>query len=159
MKKMIIAAVAAGVALLVAAGVAVAWPQASRAGRTVATSGPVPIAYNGIDGWSHGRARLPVIYIGESNVFLRIPRWSHWNAISASARGTLWVNTCTPTCAAGNYQKYPASVAFSTVATRNGVAYFSKMTLSYSHNGQRHYAYRWGALNGATIPGWNGGPG
>ena len=107
----------------------------------------------------HGRARPPVIYIGQSNVFVRTPRWSRWSDSSAEARGELWVNTCTPTCSAGNYRTCRAQVSLSRVAVHDGARYFSQMTLRYQHGRQRDYVFRRGALPGATIPGWNGGPG
>ena len=123
-----------------------------------AAPAPLPVAYNGADGWHPGRARLPVIYIGESSVFVRTPRWSRWSGSSAQARGTLWVNTCTPTCSVGHYRTYRAQVGFWRVAVRDGVRYFTRMSLRYWHGHERDYVFRWGILPGAAIPGWNGGP-
>ena len=118
----------------------------------------LPVAYNGSYGWSQGQARMPIIYIGESDVFVRTPRWSRWSGGSASTRGELWVNTCSPTCSAGHYRTYPARVSFSRVAVHDGVKYFSWMRLRYWHDHQRDYVLRWSTLPGATMPGWNGGP-
>ncbi|HYV78865.1 MAG TPA: hypothetical protein VE979_12120, partial [Streptosporangiaceae bacterium] len=117
-----------------------------------------PVAYNGAAGWHQGRARPPVIYLAESNVFVRTPHWSAWSGSSARASGKLFVNTCTPTCAAGHYRTYRAQVSLWRVAVRHGVRYFSRMRIRYWHGGQRDYVYRWTVLPGATIPGWNGGP-
>ena len=122
------------------------------------TSAPLPVAYDGADGWHQGRARLPVIYVGESSLFVRTPRWSRWSGSSAQARGTLWVNTCAPTCSAGHYRTYRAQVGLWRVAVRDGVRYFTRMSLRYWHGHQRDYVFRWGILPGAAIPGWNGGP-
>ena len=122
------------------------------------TSASLPVAYGGADGRHQGRARLPVIYIGESSVFVRTPRWSRWSGSSAQARGTLWVNTCTPTCSAGHYRTYRARVGLWRVAVRDGVRYFTRMSLRYRHGQERDYVFRWGILPGAAIPGWNGGP-
>jgi hypothetical protein len=151
-KRLTIAVVAIAIALLGAMGVALASAGAGT------HSGRLPVAYNGVDGWQHGVARLPVLYIGESTVFVKTPHWSRWSASSASTRGTLWVDSCTPNCAAGKYRRYPATVRLSGVAKHNGVSYFSQMKLSYDHGYQRTYTYSWGVLPGASIPGWNGGP-
>ena len=100
-----------------------------------------------------GRARPPVIYIGESNVFVRTPHWSAWSASSAQASGELWVNTCTPNCAAGHYRTYRAQVSFWRVAVRNGVRYFSRMRLRYWHGHQRDYVYPLGRPARGGHPG------
>jgi len=145
-------------AAVLVAGVGLAGVLILRAAGATPASVVLPVAYNGADGWHQGRARLPVIYIGESEVFVRTPHWSRWSGSSARARGELWVNACTPTCSAGHYRTYRAQVSFSGVAVRDGVRYFSVLRLRYRHGGQRDYVFRWGVLPGATIPGWNGGP-
>jgi len=150
--------VALAAALLVV-GVGLAATLTIRAANAAPASASPPVAYSGVDGWHHGRARPPVIYIGQSNVFVRTLQWSRWSGSSAQARGELWVNTCTPTCSAGNYRTYRAQVSLSRVAVHDGVRYFSRMTLRYQHGHKRDYVFRWGTLPGATIPGWNGGPG
>jgi len=149
-KRVSIAAVVAIALALTAAGAAAA----------LTTQGArVPVAYNGVDGWSHGKTRLAVIYIGGSDAFVRTLHWSHWTGSSAYSRGTLWVNTCRPDCAAGHYRKYSAGVTLSQAAVHRGVRYFSRMKLSYYHGKQRDYGFRWGTYPGATIPLWIGGPG
>ena len=119
----------------------------------------LPVAYNGLDGWKHGRARLAVIYVGGTTAFLRIRHWSHWARTSAATRGTLWVDNCRPDCASGHFRTYPAQVALSRVADRHGIRFFSRMRLRYQHGGARDYRYRWGTYPGATAPLWIGGPG
>ena len=149
-------AVAAAAVLVVGVGLGAALIFRTASATPAAVA--LPVAYNGADGWHQGRARLPVIYNGESNVFVRTPHWSRWSGSSAQTRGELWVNTCTPTCSAGHYRTYSAQVSFWRVAVRHGVRYFSQMRLRYRHGRQRDYVFRWGVLPGATIPGWNGGP-
>lgn len=158
-KTMIIAAAAAAA---IAMGITGAVLASARSGAAVAQRGGrgrAPIAYSGADGWGGGEARPPAIYIGGSDVFVRTPRWSRWAATSALAHGVLWVNTCSPTCAAGRYRRYPATVRLWGVARRRGAAYLSRLSVSYVHGGPRRYVYHWDVLPGATIPGWNGGPG
>jgi hypothetical protein len=145
----------AAIVLAVGAGLAV---LALRNVGAAPASTALPIAYNGVDGWSQGQARLRAIYIGESNVFVRTPQWSAWSGVAAATRGELWVNTCSPTCSAGHYRTFPARISFSGVTVHNGVKYFSRLRLRYWHGHQRDYTLSWGILPGATIPGWNGGP-
>ncbi len=156
MKRNVAIALAA-VVLVAGVGVAAA-VLTFRSASAAPASAPLPVAYSGADGWHQGRTRPPVIYLGESNVFVRTPHWSAWSGSSAHANGVLWVNTCAPNCAAGHYRTYRAQVSFWGAAVRHGVRYFTRMRLRYWHGHQRDYVYRWGVLPGATIPGWNGGP-
>lgn len=162
MKKVGIAALAAVMLAFLAAGAAAALTtHGARNPVAVADRHQLrlPVAYNGQDGWGHGRVRLSVVYVGGPDTFVRVPHWSHWTAGSAFAWGTLWVDNCQPNCAAGHYVKYPASVSLSRVASHRGVSYFSRMTLRYYHQSARDYGFRWGTYRGATIPLWIGGPG
>jgi len=119
----------------------------------------LPVAYNGVSGWQHGQVRPHVIYLGGSTAFLRIARWSRWTGASAAGDAVLWVDTCQPTCAAGHYRTYPATVRLSRAADRAGAGFFSRMRLRYEHGGPRDYGFRWGTYRGATVPVWIGGPG
>jgi len=150
-------AVLAAAALAVVVGLG-AVALTLHAANAAPTSAPLPVAYNGAGGWHQGRARPPVIYLGESEVFVRTPRWSRWSGSSAQASGELWVNTCKPACSAGHYRTYRAQVSFWRVAVHGGLRYFTRMRLRYWHGQQRDYVFRWGVLPGAAIPGWNGGP-
>lgn len=161
MKKVGVAALAAVVLAFLAAGAAAALTTRT-APNPVAVADRhqlrLPVAYNGQDGWGHGTVRLPVVYVGGPDTFVRVQHWSHWTASSAFASGTLWVDNCQPNCAAGHYVKYPASVSLSRVAAHKGVSYFSRMTLRYHHKSARDYGFRWGTYRGATVPVWIGGP-
>src|SRR5262249_9011521 len=145
-------------AVMLAVGVGLGAVAVTRAASAAPAPAPPPVAYSGAAGWHQGRARLPVVYLGESNVFVRTPHWSSWSAPPARASGKLFVTTCPPTCSAGHYRTYRAQVSFWRVAVHRGVRYFTRMRLRYWHGGQRDYVYRWAVLPGATIPGWNGGP-
>jgi len=134
--------------VVLAVGVGLGAVVVTRAASAAPASAPLPVAYNGAVGWHQGRARPPVIYIGQSNVFVRTPHWSRWSDSSAQTRGELWVNTCTPTCSAGHYRTYPAQVSFSRVAVHDGVRYFTQMTLRYRHGHQRDTC-----TGGASCPG------
>jgi len=159
-KRVGIAALAAVVLAFLAAGAAAA--LTTRNARNPAAAAdrlPLPVAYNGQDGWGRGTVRLSTIYVGGPDTFLRVSHWSHWAAGSAFAWGTLWADNCQPNCAVGHYTKYPAEVNLSQVAARRGVSYFSRMRLRYFHGSARDYGFRWGTYRGATIPLWIGGPG
>jgi hypothetical protein len=95
--------VVALVGALLVVGVGLGATLTIRAANAASRAAPLPVGYNGANGWHQGRARPPVIYIGQSNVFVRTPHWSRWSGSSARTRGELWVNTCTPTCSAGHY--------------------------------------------------------
>ncbi len=155
--RMSIAVLAALVLAVTAAGAAAALTT-SPSRPAPAGSARLPVGYNGLDGWQHGRARLSVIYVGGSTAFLRIKHWAQWSAASAATRGTLWVDNCRPDCASGDFRTYPAQVSLSRVADRKGVRFFSRMRLRYQHDGPRVYRYRWGTYPGATVPLWVGGP-
>jgi hypothetical protein len=149
--------VAALAAVLTAAGTAAALTtQAARI--PLASHVRLPVAYNGADGWSGGRVRLAVLYVGGPDTFVRTAHWDRWTPASAVSHGTLWVDDCRPNCAAGHYQRYPATVTLSRVAGRKGVSFFSRMRLRYVHGRQRDYGFRWGTYRGATAPLWIGGP-
>ena len=107
--KMSVALLAALVLAVTAAGTAAALTtHPSRS--PLASQARLPVAYNGLDGWQHGRARLTVIYVGGTTAFLRIRHWSQWTGTSAAGRGTLWVDSCKPDCASGHFRTYPAQV-------------------------------------------------
>ncbi|HTT50890.1 MAG TPA: hypothetical protein VMH35_05800 [Streptosporangiaceae bacterium] len=150
-----VAVLAALILAVTAAGTAAALATSRSPGASTARR---PVAYNGLDGWAHGRARLAVIYVGGTTAFLRTPHWSRWSGSSAATTGTLWVDNCQPNCASGHFRTYPAQVTLSRVAYHKGAAFFSRMRLRYEHSGRRDYRFRWGTYSGATVPLWIGGP-
>ena len=153
-----LAVLAVAVLALCAAGTAAALTtQSSRL--PLASRVRLPVAYNGVDGWSGGRVRLTVLYVGGPDTFVRTTHWDHWTPASAVSHGTLWVDDCRPDCAAGHYHRYPATVTLSRAEHRAGVSFFSRMRLRYVHGRQRDYRFRWGTYRGATAPLWIGGPG
>lgn len=123
-----------------------------------ASSATVVYGSNGSAGWSHPAVKPSAFYIaGDGTLFVRPLSWSSWVSSSAYGRGTRWWDTCVPNCAQGTYWKSPASITLWGVASHNGVAYFSHLTLRWTtRNGVRHkQKYMWSTLPGATIPGWN----
>jgi hypothetical protein len=62
--------------------------------------------------------------------------WNSWGATSATGRGFLRQNTCTPNCAAGEFIDYRATVVLSKVVTTHFGALFSRATVRY-HEGTK----------------------
>ncbi len=58
-----------------------------------------------------------VFACGDGGVYFGNIRWSSWTQNGAKGTGTLYFNTCEPTCGAGNIQKFPK-----TKLTLGGVA-------------------------------------
>jgi hypothetical protein len=57
-------------------------------------------------------------------------QWLSWSATGASARTTLFTNTCRPNCGEGSFQKQPAQVRFYNLATCRGKKVFSDFVIS-----------------------------
>jgi hypothetical protein len=77
-----------------------------------------------------------IITCADGNDYLAKLKWSHWGA-TASGKGTEWINTCNPNCAAGKFRKFGASVKLWRPKARphhRGQEYFTRMTLTYTHS-------------------------
>jgi hypothetical protein len=120
---------------------------------------PRPVAYDCL-GWHGGQVRAPTVAIScFGTVVVTVTSWAYWTGVSArSARASLGIDTCKPTCEAGRIRKYAATVIFYRVRAHDGVRYYSRLRLRYRHSGERGYTYRWARYPGATIPVWVGGP-
>jgi hypothetical protein len=140
-----------GVAAPVAVG-GVVTPGAAAAARR-------PVAFD-CDGWRRGLVRMREFDVTcDASVVVTTKGWKYWTGTSARSRGgKLWVNTCQPNCAAGNYRTYPGTVVFYRVRWHRGVRYFSRMRLRYRHGRLRGYVYHWARYPGASQPVWLGGP-
>ena len=125
-----------------------------------------PVAFD-CRGQHGGQAQPRTVYLDclSGNVYVKAPSWAYWTSEAAKTSqpghprtAVLWVNTCKPDCAASNYRKYPAVLSFFRPRTANGIRYFTRMRLRYTHGRARDYTFRWGTYPGATLPGWIGGP-
>src|SRR6185437_2338463 len=125
-----------------------------------------PVAFD-CRGQHGGQPQPRTVYLDclSGNVYVKAPSWAYWTAEAAKTSqpghartAVLWVNTCKPDCAASNYRKYPAVLSFFRPRTANGIRYFTRMRLRYTHGSARDYTFRWGTYPGATLPGWIGGP-
>jgi hypothetical protein len=149
------AILAAIMILATAAGLATAAAPAALA----ATKAPKPVAYD-CHGWHGGQVRAAQLELScEGTVVVTVSAWRYWSGISARTKtATLLVNTCRPDCAAGHYRKYAATVILYRARSHGAVRYYTRLKLTYWHNGLRHYIYRWARYPGATQPVWVGGP-
>jgi hypothetical protein len=76
----------------------------------------------GSDGHGHGRR----------NRFGHL-HWTRWTPTAATGHGAVWIDDCTPDCAAGTFRAYAATVSVS--RPRAGV--FRRLTLRYRYHGKR----------------------
>ncbi len=148
-----VAAVAAVV--IVAAGIVTAAIRATAA----SSSASLPVAY-GFDGgssWHRGEVKPQAVYFGAGgSLFVRDLIWATWSQDAAVGRGIRWADTCAPTCAAGTYIRTPAQLSLSRVRVRDGVRYFSQLTMQWTINGRQYksvFAWTTGAVRG-TSPAW-----
>ena len=87
---------------------------------------------------------------GDGAVGLGGLHWTGWNSHLASGYGTYFVNDCTPNCAAGHFQAYPALVDLWGSAAVKGhpsERKYTQMTLVFT--GKRPPAY--GVVNGKPV--------
>ena len=150
----------AGVILAACCAAAVACGTAAPVSAVSHRAATRPVAFD-CKGRHDGQVQPGTVYLDcmSGNAFVKTPSWAYWTAEAAKTSqpgqprtAVLWVNTCTPMCAAGHYRKYKA------VLSVHGVRFFTRMRLRYTHGSARDYTFRWGTYPGATLPGWIGGP-
>ena len=85
-----------------------------------------------------------VLTCADGNDYLARLTWSSWST-TASGKGTEFINTCNPNCAAGHFRKYGVDVSLSRVKPwphHVGQRYFTRMGLTYTgkvpHGFHRH---------------------
>ena len=85
-------------------------------------------------------ATLPLPGCMPSNEFIGNPKWTSWRSV-AFGSGNLEVNSCTPSCAAGKYIKYPILIVlWRAQRWQGGGRYFSRVTLIFTGKKPRHSA-------------------
>lgn len=126
--------VAGGVAVAPGAGAVVPAPVV----RSVSSSPAVPV---GVLSCLRHRDVKPadhVLSCATANVSWTHVTWSRWAARSASGKGDLFVNDCTPRCAKGRFTAHPATVRLSRVRTTKRYGrLFSRARITYSAKGAR----------------------
>jgi hypothetical protein len=129
--------------------------------RTTPASGtasrPVAYGFDGGSGWHAGQIMPRAIAFGAGgSLLVRQVTWSTWQHGAAHGRGVVWVNDCSPSCAQGSYTKSPATLTLSATRTHDGHAYYSRLVMTWSQNGQlQSDSYRWSAYPGRSLPFWH----
>lgn len=80
------------------------------------------------------RPKTFILSCADGYVQLRNLSWTSWTPGLASATGTLFKNTCTPSCVAGHFRSYPVlAIAWGKAAVKNhpGQQCYTRMTLIY----------------------------
>jgi hypothetical protein len=79
------------------------------------------------------RPKRVTLTCGDGNVALSGLRWSSFGGASASAVGTLEMNTCTPNCASGKVVRYPVNIkAYDTRSCKGSLKVYDKLTLKFT---------------------------
>lgn len=73
-----------------------------------------------------------VVSCADANTYFTSIHWNTWRSQSASATATFVENNCEPSCAAGKFLRYPATITLSQPkSTKHGLL-FSTMRYSYT---------------------------
>jgi hypothetical protein len=143
-----IAGVAAVVVLI--AGVTVLTDRITAA----SSAQPLPVSYGfgGASGWQHAKIKPHSIYFGAGgSLLVRGEKWISWTQVGAIGQGVRWADNCTPSCAAGHYDKTRTLLTLSRVRSHKGVHYFTRLTMLWTENGTRKKLnFRW---QRSTVPG------
>jgi hypothetical protein len=59
-------------------------------------------------------------------------QWKSWGRTRAVGTGVEKINTCTPDCAAGNYESFPVKIVLSAPQLIHGALMFKDLTLLYT---------------------------
>ena len=93
---------------------------------------PATIGYTGDGSGIIGRLPSNAYHhvVGQRPGFLH---WTTWTRTHAAAVGTVWLLSCTPSCAASPFYRYPVTITAGRV--RDG--HFTRLTLYYTYQGQQ----------------------
>jgi hypothetical protein len=97
------------------------------------------------------RPRSIVIACGDGNFYFDRLEWTSWTATRARGRGAANLNDCDPTCVAGHFHRYPATVTLSQPKACHGRAQFSVIRWRYRSVRPEH-ATRSGSSRIFCIP-------
>jgi len=67
--------------------------------------------------------------------------WSAWSAAGATGSGTLYVDSCTPSCASGGVSSYPASVSLGAATQTQWGQVFSSISITVPSNPSESQTY------------------
>ena len=72
-----------------------------------------------------------VLSCADANTSLETLKWSTWGKSTAKATGIFAGNDCSPTCAAGTFNRYKANVTLSGPKIINGTKVFTKVRVVF----------------------------
>jgi hypothetical protein len=72
------------------------------------------------------------IACGDGNVVAARLQWSEWTSARATGTGVVDVNDCSPDCASGSVQGYPALVGLTDRQAVDGKQAFTVLTATYT---------------------------
>ncbi len=75
------------------------------------------------------RPKSILIYCGDAGEFIYPVRWTNWRQPRASGTGDLYLNLCTPDCAAGHFVHEPATILLTRLARHNGKWEYGYVTI------------------------------
>ena len=90
-------------------------------------SQPDTVTYVAAKGFGDSAAIRPSTISGGDNDELLRLSWNTWDPGGATASGILSLNTCTPECAAANYERYHVRILLTSPTWACGRYFFSKM--------------------------------
>jgi len=121
------------IATVACAGTASAAPE----GQQQAAAAPsAPVVVN-CGGKTQVRPGSYILACGDGGALVERLTWAAWGSSSALASGTYALNDCTPDCAAGHFDAFPALVVLwgpQSLPGHAGVRYFTQVTIIYTGN-------------------------
>ena len=88
-----------------------------------------------------------IVDSGDGSTYVKSLTWSGWGGSTATGTGLLEVNNCTPSCAAGTYTGYPATVTLSgPVSYSSSAQAYASMVISAPSSGNPSQSYSSGLV-------------
>ena len=72
-----------------------------------------------------------VLACADANTYFKAIKWTTWGATSATATATFVQNNCEPTCVAGRFEDYPATLKLSKPKSTKLGLLFSAISYTY----------------------------
>jgi hypothetical protein len=76
-----------------------------------------------------------VLACADDGIRVEDASWTNWMATTAQGAGAIWENDCTPSCAAGTFHYYPASITLLGVQSSMEGPVFSQLVANYEAPG------------------------